>query len=244
VSNGGLTIAIAFALPAESSDFIRLLVKPGTCAREGVESTCGYIHGRSVALFHTGAGKKSCTPRIERFLGQQQFKYLISAGFAGALDQKLKVGDLLLSENFSSPELMRSLPADFAGNALFLGKLATVPKVIDSKSERNRVAVESDAVAVDMETEFIAAACAVHRVPMLSLRVMSDTPSEPLPAPPEVLFDLEKQKTNVGRLALYLATHPAAVGRLNAFRQRVVLARRSLTTALDQLLRVDLIGPI
>jgi adenosylhomocysteine nucleosidase len=234
-------IAIAFALAAESSDFVRLLTKPVIYTGEGIESIRGQIHGRSVAVFHTGVGEKSCRARIENFLHQPQFKYLISAGFAGAVDQELKVGNLLLSENFSSPELLRSPHLDCADSGLFVGKLATVPRVVASESERDRWAVESGAVAVDMETEFIAAACAVHRVPMLSLRVMSDTPSEPLPAPPEVLFDLEKQKTNFARLALYLVTHPGTLKRLAAFRRSVALARRSLTAALDRLLRVDLI---
>jgi nucleoside phosphorylase len=234
-------IAIAFALPAESSDFVRLLTKPVIYAREGMESIRGQIHGRSVAVFHTGVGEKRCRTHIKNFLRQQQFKYLISAGFAGALDEELRIGNLLLSENFSSPELLASPHLDFADAGLFVGKLATVPGVIDSKFERDRWAAESGAAAVDMETEFIAAACAAHRVPMLSLRVMSDTPSEPFPAPPEVLFDLEKQKTNFARLAFHLLTHPGALMRLNAFRQRVALARQSLATALEKILRTDLI---
>jgi adenosylhomocysteine nucleosidase len=234
-------IAITFALPAESSDFVRLLAKPVVYAPEGVKSIRGQIHGRAVAVFHTGVGEKSCRTDIESFLRHQQFKYLISAGFAGALDQELQVGDLLLSENFSSPELLRSANFDFAGEGIFAGKLATVPGIMDSKSERDRWAAESGAAAVDMETEFIAAACAAQEIPMLSLRVISDTPSKPLPAPPNVLFDLEKQKTNFARLALYLVTHPGALTRLNAFRQRVAVARQALTSALEKILRVDLI---
>jgi adenosylhomocysteine nucleosidase len=241
VSPGGSIIAITFALPAESSDFVRLLTKPRTSACAGVESIRGQIHGRSVAVFHTGVGEKSCRARIEKVLLHDQFKYLISAGFAGALDPKLQVGDLLLAENFSSPELVGSSRLDLADCTLCVGKLATVPVVIDSKSERDRWAAESGAAAVDMETEFIAAACAAREIPMLSLRVISDTPAEPFPAPPGVLFDLEKQKTNFGRLALHLVTHPGALMRLNAFRRRIELARQSLTLALDQLLRVDLI---
>jgi len=241
VSHGGSIIAITFALPAESSDFVRLLTKPTTSAREGIESIRGQIHGRSVAVFHTGVGEKSCRTHIEDFLRQQQFKYLISAGFAGALDPELRVGNLLLSENFSSPDLLDSPHLDFGEGAFFVGKLATVPVIVDSKSERDRWAAESGAAAVDMETEFIAVACAAHRIPMLSLRVMSDTPAEPFPAPPGVLFDLEKQRTNFARLALYLVTHPSAVTRLNAFRRRVTLARQALASALDKLLRVDLI---
>ena len=241
MSEGDPTIALAFALPAESSDFVRLLSKPVVVAQEGLESIRGQIHGRSVSVFHTGVGEKISRPRIENFLRQHRIKYLVSAGFAGALDQDLQIGDLLLSENFSSPELLSSPHLDFADTSLFLGKLATAPGVIDLKSERDRWAAESGAAAVDMETEFIAAACAAHRVPMLSLRVITDTPSQPLPAPSNLLFDLKRQKTNFGRLMLYLVTHPSAIQRLNTFRQRVGLARQSLTSALDQLLRVDLI---
>jgi adenosylhomocysteine nucleosidase len=234
-------IAVTFALSAESSDFVRLLTKTVVDARDGVESIRGQIHRRSIAVFHTGVGEKRCRAQIENFLRQQQFNYLISAGFAGALDQELQVGDLLLSENFSSPELLGSAQLDFAGEGIFAGKLATVPGIVDSKSERDRWAAESGAVAVDMETEFISAACAAHRVPMLSLRAISDTPGKPFPAPPEVLFDLGKQKTNLARLALYLVTHPGALGRLSAFRQRIALARQALTSALEKILRVDLI---
>lgn len=234
-------IAITFALPAESSDFVRLLANPVVAARERGKCIRGEIHGRAVEVFHTGVGEKRCRAQIEDFLRQQHFKYLISAGFAGALDQELKVGDLLLSDNFSSLELLGSTHRHFAGDGIFVGKLATVPGIVDSRSERDRWAAKSGAAAVDMETEFIAAACAAHRVPVLSLRAISDTPSQPFPAPPEVLFDLEKQKTNVGRLALYLVTHPGALMRLNAFRQRVTFARQSLTSALDKILRVDLV---
>jgi adenosylhomocysteine nucleosidase len=241
MNDGDPMVAITFALPAESSDFVRLLTKPVIHAREGVKSIQGQIHGRSVELCHTGVGEKKCRACIENFLRQPQFKYLISAGFAGTLDPKLKIGDLLLSENFSSPEILRSPHLDCRESGLFVGKLATVSRVIASKSERERWATKSGAVAVDMETEVIAAACAAHRIPMLSLRVMSDTPSEPFPAPPEVLFDLEKQKTNLARLARYLVTHPGAFGRLSAFRKRIATARESLTTALVQLLRHDLL---
>ena len=241
MSPGGSIIAITFALPAESSDFVRLLAKPARSASAGVETIRGQIHGRSVAVFHTGVGEKSCRSRIENFSRQHPFKYLITTGFAGALDPELRVGDLLLAENFTSPELLNSPHLNFGDGQLFVGKLATVPQVIDSKSERDRWAAESGAAAVDMETEFIAAACAARGIPTLSLRVISDTPAEPFPAPPSVLFDLERQKTNFGRLALHLATHPGALLGLNAFRRRIGLARQALTRALAGLLRVDLI---
>jgi hypothetical protein len=50
---------------------------------------------------------------------------------------------------------------------------------------------------------------------------------------------VERQKTIAPRLALYLATHPLAIGRLIAFAKRVSNARASLTATLDLLLRSD-----
>ena len=55
---------------------------------------------------------------------------------------------------------------------------------------------------MDMETEFIARACAAYGVPLpVSLRVVSDTPTELFPAPTNVLFDIERQQTQMLKLA-------------------------------------------
>ena len=234
-------IAITFALPAESSEFVRLLEKPALHSREGVESIRGRLHGKSVAAIHTGVGRKICCERMEVILRRERFEYLISAGFAGALDKDLRIGDLLIAENFSSPALLRSPHLDLAEDGLFLGKLLTASGMIESNAEREQLARETGAVAVDMETEFIADACAEHELPILSLRAISDTPSEPFPAPAHVLFDLDKQRTDFARLAFYLATHPGAISRLNAFRERVAVARRSLAATLEKILRADLL---
>jgi adenosylhomocysteine nucleosidase len=234
-------IAITFALPAESSDFVSLLEKPNRNSREGVESVRGQLHGKSVAVIHTGVGRKICAKRMEVLLRRERFEYLISAGFAGALEKELRIGNLLIAENFSSPQLLRSPHLDLADDGLFLGKLLTVSGVIDSNAERERLATKTGAAAVDMETEFIAEACADHELPMLSLRAISDTPAEPFPAPAHVLFDIEKQKTDFARLSFYLVRHPGALSRLNAFRERVAVARKTLTAVLDKILQGDLL---
>lgn len=230
-------VAVAFALPVESSDFRRLLTNR---IADNCGDVRGEIHGRPVMVIHTGVGEKRCRARMGDLLRHSQFKYLISAGFAGALRPDLQIGDVLMAENFSSPELLNSANRKFPEGKWVVEKMATVPKIISSNAERHHWATLTGAVAVDMETEFIAAACATYGIPILSLRVISDTPTEPLPAPPEVLFDLEQQKTNFARLGRYVVTHPQSIKALVAFRHRVEMARRSLTTALEGLLGVDL----
>jgi adenosylhomocysteine nucleosidase len=234
-------IAITFALSAESSDFVRRLENRSAVSREGVESTRGQIHGKSVAVIHTGVGKKECRERMEIILRRERFQYLISAGFAGALEKDLRVGHLLVAENFSSPALLGSPRLVLADEGTFLGKLLTVPRMVEAIAERESLNKKTGAAAVDMETETLAEICAAHDLPMLSVRSISDTASEPFPAPAQVLFDVAKQKTDFLRLGSYLLTHPSAFGRLNAFRERVAIARRTLADALDTILGADLL---
>jgi nucleoside phosphorylase len=179
---------------------------------------------------------------MEILLRRENFESLISAGFAGALEKDLRVGHLLVSENFSSPQFLGSPKLTLADETTFLGKLLTVPRMVESIEDRESLNTKHGAAAVDMETEVIAELCRAHNLPMLSIRAISDTAREPFPAPANVLFDVAKQKTNFVRLGSYLATHPSAFGRLNAFRGRIVVARKALAEALDQIVRADLLG--
>jgi len=224
-------IAVTFALPAESSEFLRRLRNKTRADRNGLRIIRGNIDDREIEILHTGVGEKVCRERLEKFLQDQQFDLLISAGFAGALNEELRVGDLLLARNFSTFDLdeRRSL---FSSLPVHIGDLLTVPALIDSREERNNMANESGAAAVDMETKFIARACAAHALALLSLRVISDTPRNLFPAPPDVLFDIERQQTRVLKLTKYFLANPNRLPRLTQFARRIAHARKVLASAL------------
>jgi hypothetical protein len=109
--------------------------------------------------------------------------------------------------------------------------------LIDSPEERNKLALTSGAVAADMETEFIARACAACGIPLLSLRVISDTPQHRLPAPANVLFDIERQQNRILKLATYLLAHPSRIPRLVHFARQIAHVRKTLATALVEVVR-------
>lgn len=233
-------IAITFALPAESFDFLKLFENRNAISREGVEIVHGFVRGKPVAAIHTGVGDEVCRERMEVVLRREKFSYLISAGFAGALEPELKIGNVVVAENYSTPELVGSPRLELNDEGTFLGKLLTVPQMVEHAGEREALAKQTGAVAVDMETAVIAEMCAAHNLPMLSVRAITDTIADPFPAPGKVLFDVRTQKTNFVRLGSYLITHPAAFGRLNAFRERIAVARKSLTGTLDKIVAADL----
>lgn len=224
-------IAVTFALPAESSGFLHRLHNRTRSDRNGVAASGGTIGSRAIEVFHTGVGEKVCRERMARFLRDRQFDYLISAGFAGALNDQLNVGDLLFAQNFSTAELSKTRPL-LANLPIHVANLLTVPSMIDSNEERNKIARATGAAAVDMETEFIARACAEHGVPLVSLRAISDTARQPLPAPPHILFDIENQRTNMMRLVQYFCKHPMRLRGLIRFTSQISRAREALTEAL------------
>jgi adenosylhomocysteine nucleosidase len=222
-------IAVTFALPAESSEFLRRLGNKSRANRNGISIVRGTIGHHSIEVIHTGVGENTCKERIQKFLDNQRFDFLISAGFAGSLNHELQVNDLLVAKNFSTVDLKH---ASLSNVSVYAANMVTVPALIDSSEERERLARESQASAVDMETEFIARTCAVHGIPLLALRVITDTPTQPFPAPPSVLFDIQRQRTHVVLLAKFFLAHPRRMPGLVQFARRIARARKTLSNSL------------
>ena len=225
-------IAVTFALPAESSEFLRLLGNRSRVHRNGISIVRGTIGHRSIEVIHTGVGENICRKRIGKFLENRQFDFLISAGFAGSLNHELQVNDLLVATNFSTVDLKH---ASLSNVSIYAANMLTVPELIDSSEQRETIARNSGASAIDMETEFIAQTCRDHGIPLLSLRVITDTPSQPFPAPPHVLFDIQQQRTHIAALAKFFLGHPTRIVGLVRFARRIARARRTLSNALARI---------
>jgi adenosylhomocysteine nucleosidase len=217
-------IAITFALRAESAHLAALL-------RDN------QINRREVRIWHTGVGQKHSRLRMNQLLDAERPDLLISSGFAGGVHNDLRAGDLILAENFSDQELLHKAQQILSAYRVNAVKLFTSTTMIHSIAERNEIARANDAAAVDMEAAVIAAACGRHGVPMLSLRVISDGLLDPLPAPPAVLFDVERQRTEFAKLLAYLLRNPNATWRLFKFSRQIARAREVMTSAIVALLK-------
>jgi adenosylhomocysteine nucleosidase len=228
-------IAVTFALPAESSGFLRGLRNRSPKTRNAIRTIRGTVRDREVEVLHTGVGETICRERLAKFLHDQPVEFLISAGFAGGINNELRVNDLLVAENFSTFDL-KQLRSALSGFSVRSGHLLTLRTPVHSREDRQRIARESGAAAVDMETEIIAEACAAREIPLLSLRVITDTPGEPFPAPPEILFDVEQQRTRFWPFAKFFLTHPNRVPALVQFAKTTAHARNTLGTALVRLI--------
>ena len=190
-----------------------------------------------MTILHTGVGAKNCNERLEILLHKARPRLVISSGFAGAVSEELGVGDLILAQNFSDPGLLANAERILRAREPRLVKLFTSTSIINSVAERKEIARGAGAEAVDMETRAIVAVCNAHGAPLLSLRAISDTARQSFPIPPSVLFDIESQRTSLGRLVAYLIRHPTSIWRLFRFSRQIARARATLTDAIVDLIR-------
>jgi adenosylhomocysteine nucleosidase len=224
-------IAVTFALPAESSAFVRLLRD-----RERNDFvTRGIIAEKEIAVIHTGVGPQKCAERFTQFLRENKPQIVISSGFCGGTNDELRPGDLVIAKNVSSAQLAKRAGELLAGAVT--GDIFSADRVIDHAADRYAIGRKHGAIAIDMETTTIARLCAEFAIPMLGLRAISDSPAAPFPAPPEVLFDIEIQRTRFTRLLSHLARNPRAIAPLAGFSRQITIAKTKLAEGLETVLR-------
>ena len=231
---GGMT-AITFALPDESRELAHALRHSGKAGASPCEALLGNLGSHELLLFHTGMGEARTRERLARFLGEYPVERVISAGYAGGLSPVLPAGALFLARNFSTPEWLDTAETVLKGRA-FLGKLATSPSVLETPAEKAWLAQETGADAVDMETAAIHALCREKGVPLLSLRVISDTAREELAVPFSVCFDAARERPRPGALLRFLLRHPSRVPGFLQFILAMNRARQTLAKSLVELL--------
>ncbi len=219
-------IVVTFALPAESSTFICSLKN---VTRDGPMVRGELKHGTSsICVLHTGVGAAKCEERLGNFLREEMPELLIASGFCGGTKDELHPGDLVIADN--PPDLSKKARAILPGAVI--GKIHSADQIIDPAVDRYEIGRQHGAIAIDMETETITRLCAEKAIPVLALRVISDSPAVPFPMPPSVLFDIEKQHTNFFALFSYIVHNPVSAIHLAQFSKQITHAKTKLADAL------------
>src|SRR5690606_3227518 len=125
---------------------------------------------------------------------------VLSVGFSGGLEGPLAVGDLVLPSALigltrpggpgMEPAVYRPDPAFLrtaeealraAGLRVMLGPTVTAPGILTLPADKEALARQTGALAVDMESYWVARAAAERGLPFLALRAISDVLGEILP---------------------------------------------------------------
>lgn len=236
------TVLFCFAVPDESRSFTRVLKKRRATRGDDphpLPTVCGEIGNRPVMVAHTGVGDTATARAYFEHLLTGTIpppRVVISAGYAGALQPDLAVGNLVLGKNHSLPALLEAAHICLTCESPRVGVLLTELTAVETAKDKAALYATTGALAVDMETAWIAELCAQAGVPLLSLRVISDAADQDFPVPGRVLYDAVRQRPRYLALPAWLAAHPGRIAPFARFVRGLGPARATLTRALVKVL--------
>jgi adenosylhomocysteine nucleosidase len=197
-------------------------VRTGTLWRFGFDDT---EFGFPIMARLVGIGAGQLPAQLANDLG-----CVILAGFAGALDPSLNVGDVVL--DWPAGDLKGPAPA----GPFRLGRIHAAGGIVATAEQKSRLFAETGAAAVEMEGDAVRKRLAGTGVPLIGLRAITDAADEALD--PALLALVDRfGRPRPFALAGFLARHPGRIGSLRRLGTAARLAGRRLSEAVSSLVR-------
>lgn len=197
-------VAFIFALGIESGGLVDALQGAETSRHKHGIERAGKLDGREVVIVESGVGAAAAARATKTAIDFYKPRWVVSAGFAGALDERLKRGHVLMADSVANEKgehLSVGIKLDpqviEATKGLQVGRLLTVDRLIRRPDERRKLSTDHASLACDMETFAVAQACRDANTRLLSVRIISDTVEDELP--PEIEH-LLAQKSLAGKI--------------------------------------------
>lgn len=197
-------VAVVFALQAEAGGLTDLLEGVTVTRTPDLAIRQGTLQSRRVVLVESGVGTLAAVRGTQALIAGHRPGLVISSGFAGALDPRLKRGDIILADSVVDSEghrlaidLKVSAESLAATPRTHVGQLLTSQLIVRRPDEKRALGQAHQALAVDMESWAVGEVCRQAKTPFLAVRIVSDTVDDELPAEIE---SLARQKTGAARL--------------------------------------------
>ncbi len=226
-------ICYAFPLAHEAQELLKGCTQKESFSIGKLHCTMANLGDRPVLVAQIGMGQKMAGENTQAIFQYFRPKGFILAGYGGALVSQMKVGQVVISNNFTSEAVVSFLRLlsgfDFAG-------FCTCDELVATTEKRDWYARSSKNQVVEMETAAVAAVVRTRSIPFVALRVISDDYHQVLP--PAALaagFNAEEGRATPVRLLSHLATHPDEIMPFKKFVSGLSLARHNLTNFLKQL---------
>ena len=198
---GGLALLVALHEEA------RGILKAGCWSKAASSGSheiyeCRAGDGKAV-LAISGVGRVRAEEATRAILEERSPSAVLSLGFAGGLVADQRAGDLVVarilipagsvSTDDPIPRVSEALDADQTLTDKALGVLATLglrhrtgvcvtaSRLVSRAEAKARLGLDTDALAVEMESFWIALVCHEQNVPFLAVRAIVDTAERPLP---------------------------------------------------------------
>ena len=195
------TIGILTAMSVEYRQVAAMLHDVETVKDGPQEFLVGTLGENKVVLLQCGIGKVNAATGVTNLIITFHPDCIISTGVAGGIDVKLDVMDVVIGSQVCyhdvycgdncDPGQVQGLPRFFNGDERLVGiatslktdvrivpgLICTGDQFVTNRDELNVIKEKyPQGLAVDMESAAIAQVCLLWNVPMLSFRIISDTP--------------------------------------------------------------------
>lgn len=192
---------------------------------------------QTILMVETGLGAAAMESALRWCLQGPRFgeavyqpRFIVSAGFSGALEASQQIGDLISATEILDLDGNHWSATHSLSDAMPSGRLLTVPQLVGDPREKQRLGQHYRADAVDMESATVARLCQEYRVPFACLRVISDDLNTPLS--PHLVELLRRGRVSPSRLAWSVLRHPSLLHELWLLSKHTRWAAKRLANAL------------
>lgn len=197
----------------------------------------GNVH---CALLRTGPGAEHASASLNRACEIVQPETVISAGYCGSLIDGINRLDIVSPKAVHSEDGNQiSLPIRQSSSAILAfpadsdEPLISMGKVINQKSERDRLNKELSCAAVDMESHTLGLLCAEMGIGYYVVKIVTDSTEHPLPKSIQSVLD-EHGEIQINKLIRYVFTHPLQIAKLTKLKPLVTKANEKLRQTIQQ----------
>jgi len=183
-----------------------------------------------ISVLITGMGRKHAEQALLQSLPKSLPSLVLTCGFAGALDPRLKIGDVVFD---ADPESRLAPTLQEAGAVP--AKFHCATRVATTIAEKTELRKSTGADVVEMESQFIRNLCREKKIPSATLRVISDSALDDLPLDFNELMDAD-QTLSFSKLSLALVKSPGKIPQLMQLQKNTRFAAQKLADVLSELL--------
>ncbi len=244
-------IALFYALESEIKELKRRHGSERLSAYRDCRVDRSRFGAKEVLLIGHGVGKRRTLEALDYVLPNYPVTLVISAGFAGALNDKSKAGDVFAAGHMGAEqpviaaEKYAPLVADSSlldaakkiqhknGYQSLIGMGLTVAEICATPQAKRTLCTAYGADFVDMESYWIGLAAAAKGIPFITVRAVSDSVRDDLTFIGELTSEGRVLPEKVAR---HFFSHPGDLPKSIGLSGNISRARRNLDSFLEQLI--------
>lgn len=195
------------------------------------ESQALRIARPDLKILHTGMGHENAAQAVEHYLETNDRPgMIISAGFAGGLNPRIKTGEVLIDATHAPP-----LSPYVDSNREAIGSFLCLKRIADTAVEKEQIWRNTKKDAVEMESGVILKIADEHHIPFATIRVISDAADEDLPINFNHLMTSD-MRIHFPKLLWTLARKPSTIPKLIRFNKSIQRSAKNLAQCLSDAL--------